>query len=518
MRQPTVMRVLQLALFALLPAAPLSAQEPEAPGLNLPVVEHRLRNGMTFLILRREGAPTVSFVTRFKVGSVDERPGITGIAHLLEHLLFKGTPTVGTKNYKAELAAFARIDAVADSLDRERNHGELADTAEVRRLGERLRALEDSARRYVVSNEFDEILTRNGAVGLNAATFNDGTVYFFSLPANRVELWFALESDRMANPVLREFYTERDVVAEERRLRTETQPFGISQEEFLATAFKAHPYGWPVVGHMSDIQNLKRGQVLEYFRRYYGPNNAVVAIVGDVEPERIVALAERYFGKIPRGLDHAPVVTREPEQLGERRVVVAWEAQPHLRLGYHVPEAAHPDAAALQMLSALLTQGRTSRLFDRLVIRERKASQVSSGFAPGARYRRLLAFTVVPIQPTTTEELERIVYEEIERLKTEPPSDEEVQKIRNQVEAGEVRRLQSNLGIAFQLANSQVLYDDWRETFRQSQRLRAVAPEDVQRVARKYFTPENRTVATLVTKRKETPAPAQGAVKSEAQP
>lgn len=500
MRRTGVVPAILLSL--LLAPVSVAAQEAEAPGLRLPVVEHRLKNGMTFLVLRREGAPTVSFLTQFQVGSVDERPGITGIAHLLEHMLFKGSPTVGTKDYKAEQALFPRIDAVADSLDRERNRGQPADTAAVRRLAARLRALEDSARRYVVSNEFDEILTRNGAVGLNAGTFNDGTVYFFSLPSNRVELWFALESDRMANPVLREFYTERDVVAEERRLRTETQPSGILNEEFLAAAFKAHPYGWPVVGHMSDIQNLKRGQVLEYFRRYYGPNNAVVAIVGDVDPERIVALAEKYFGKIPRGVDHAPVVTREPEQLGERRVVVEWDAQPQVRIGYHVPAVSHPDAPAITMLSAILTQGRTSRLFDRLVIRERKASQVSSEFTPGSRYPPLLAFQLVPIQPTTTEELERIVYEELDRLKSEPPSEFEFQKIRNQVEAAQVRRLQSNFGIAFQLASSQALYGDWRETFRQLQRIQEVTPDDVMRVAQRYFTPQNRTVAVLVTKKK----------------
>ncbi|MBI4512510.1 MAG: insulinase family protein, partial [Gemmatimonadetes bacterium] len=231
------------------------------------------------------------------------------------------------------------------------------------------------------------------------------------------------------------------------------------------------------------------------------PNNAVVTIVGDVDPNRIIRLAEKYFGKIPRSADHTPVVTREPQQRGERRVVVEWDAQPELRIGYHVPEPEHPDAAALTMLSHILTTGRTSRLFDRLVIRERKASRVSSAFRPGSRYPRLLAFDVVPIQPTTTEELERIVFEEIERLKTEPPSEEEVQKIRNQVEAGEVRRLQSNLGIAFQLAGSHALYNDWRETFRQSQRLQAVRPEDVLRVAQKYLAPENRTVATLVTKK-----------------
>jgi predicted Zn-dependent peptidase len=326
-----------LALLGLLAAAPLAAQQPASPGERLPVVKHVLPNGMTFLFLRKPGAPTVSFVTQFRAGGVDEWTGISGTAHLFEHMLFKGTPTLGTRDHAAEQAMFPRIDAVADSLTEEFRRGALADTARLARLRDRLRLLEDSARRFVVSNELDRLLTQNGAVGLNASTFNDGTNYFFALPANRAELWFVLESDRIRNPVLREFYSERDVVMEERRLRVETQPFGLLREEFLQAAFRAHPYGRPVVGIASEIQTVSRRAAQEYFRRYYGPNNAVVAIVGDIDVEQMRGWADRYFGDIPAGEPWRPVVTQEPAQRGERRIEVEYDANPQVMIGYHVP-------------------------------------------------------------------------------------------------------------------------------------------------------------------------------------
>jgi len=286
------------AALAVAPPAVSAQQQPSSPGEGLPVVKHVLPNGMTFLFLRREGVPTVSFVTQFRAGGVDEWTGISGTAHLFEHMLFKGTRTIGTKDYAAEQALFPRIDAVADSFTAEFRKGALTDSAELTRLRGRLKPLEDSPRAFVVSNELDRILTENGAVGLNASTSNDLTNYFFSLPANRAQIWFILESDRLRDPVLREFYSEREVVMEERRLRTETQPFGRLYEEYLQAAFRVHPYNRPVVGAASEIQAVSRASALEYFRKYYGPNNAVVAIVGDFAVDTMKAWATRYFADI----------------------------------------------------------------------------------------------------------------------------------------------------------------------------------------------------------------------------
>jgi len=475
---------------------PLPAQQ--SPGERLPVVKHVLPNGMTFLFLRKPGAPTVSFVTQFRAGGVDEWTGISGTAHLFEHMLFKGTPTLGTRDHSAEQAFFPRIDAVADSFTAEFRKGSGADQALLTRLRARLRSLEDSARAHVVSNELDRVLTRNGAVGLNASTFSDGTNYYFSLPANRAELWFVLEADRIRNPVLREFYSERDVVMEERRLRVETQPGGLLREEFLQAAFRAHPYGRPVVGLASEIQTVSRNQALEYFRRFYGPNNSVVAIVGDIDVEQMRRWADQYFGSIPAGEPHRPVVTQEPEQRGERRIEVEYDANPQVMIGYHVPNARHPDAPALAFLASILTGGRTARLTNRLVVRERVATSIFASQQPGSRYPRLFTFQATPIAPATTAQIEAAVYEELERILREPPTEFEMQRVRNQIETSGIGRLESAFGLAFQLASSEALWGDWAQTFRDQTEISRVTPEDIQRVARTYFNRSNRTVATLV--------------------
>ncbi|MCG6956518.1 MAG: insulinase family protein [Gemmatimonadetes bacterium] len=480
-------------------AASVGAQDSPAstrptPGERLPVQERVLDNGLRLVVLPRRGAPTVSFVVEYGIGGVNEHVGTTGTSHLLEHLLFKGTTTVGTRNISAEREIYARMDAAADTLNRVRARG---DSAAVMRLGGAIAALGDTARIFIVSNEFDRILTRAGARSLNATTTNESTIYYVEIPANRAELWFVLESDRMRNPVFREFYTERNVVMEERRMRVETSPGGLLYEAHLAAAFTEHPYRLPVVGYMSDLQSLTRHEVESYYRRFYGPNNAVLAIVGDVNADQVFRWAREYLAPVPRGEEPPPVLSREPEQRGERRVVVRWDAQPALRIGWHVPSVYDADAPALAMLTSVLSGGRTSRLYKRLVEGDRLATSVTSSMGPGDRFPRLFQVSAVPRAPHTTEEVEAAIYDELGRLATEGPTETELGRVKNQVEAGDLRRLQSNLGLAFQLAESVSLFGDWRETFRHSTRLAAVTPDDVRRVVTRYFTQENRTVATL---------------------
>jgi predicted Zn-dependent peptidase len=482
-----------MGALALAPA-PTPAQEP-TPGERLPVREHTLANGLRLLILNRPGAPTVSFVVQYGVGGVHERLGTTGTAHLLEHLFFKGTRSLGTRNVVAEEALFERMDLAHDTLVRARAR---SDENEVQRLRARISALEDTARSYVEANEYDRILTKAGARGLNATTANDITTYYVELPSNRAELWFVLEGDRMAHPVFREFYTERDVVMEERRLRVETNPLGLLYEAHLAAAYTVHPYGVPVVGTMSDLENLSRRDVAEYHRRFYGARNAVVAVVGNVDPDRVVAWAEKYLSGVPAGEEPPPVLAREPAQRGERRIEVLWDAEPSLRIGWHVPDALHADAPALAMLANLLSGGRTARLHRRLVTEDRIATGVTSSLGPGDRYPQLFQIDASPLAPHTAAEVEAAIYTELARLGWEGPSLQELERVRNQLAAGNVRRLQSNLGLAFQLVESEAFFGDWRETFRRSELLRSVTPEDVKRVVTRYFTRENRTVATLV--------------------
>ena len=500
---PARSRVLPLLLAAavtLARVATAGAQPPSTPpvpGTQLPVVVHTLENGMTFLILERRQSPTVSLVVHYPVGSVNEHLGNTGIAHVVEHMLFKGSDEIGTRNRALEAPLFEAIDAARDSMVAEMGRSR-PDTAALRGFQARVAALEDSARAYVISNEFDQILSAEGARGLNATTTHEATRYFVELPANRIELWFALESDRMANPVFREFFTELDVVKEERRLRLETSPGGVLESAFLATAFQVHPYGVPVIGHAADLDVLTRRQAVEYFRDYYGASNAVAAIVGDVDADHVIRLAEQYFAPLPAGRPPPPVLAREPVQRGERRITVGFDAEPRLLMGWKAVPVLHADSPALSMLASLLTAGRTTRLYRRLIAEDRSAIQVAAYLGPGTLHPRLFTISAVPRSPYTTEEIERAILEEIETIRTTLPDPRALERIRNQYRAGEFRRLSSNLELAMQIAESEASFGDWRETFRISRRIAGVTPEDVQRVARLYLNPAARTVAVMV--------------------
>ncbi len=493
--------LLMAAHLALSPAAPFSPSSVTGGSAlaaqELPVRELGLANGMTFLLLPRPGAPTVSFVVHLPVGSVNEALGSTGTAHFVEHLLFKGSGTVGTRDPEAEARLFRRMDAVHDSLLRARGTLPLPDTARVRALEARLRVLEDSARAFVIPNHYDEILAREGARGLNAGTGWESTEYHVELPANRMELWFALESDRMRDPVFREFYTERDVIAEERRARVETSPSGLLYEAHVGAAFRVHPYGVLPIGHMDDILALSRTEAEAFYRRHYTPGNTVVAIVGNFDADSAAAWAERYFGDLPPRDAPPPLLVREPEQRGERRVEVVADAGGELRMGWKVPSWHHEDTWALAILSNLLVAGRDARLYRRLVRDEGVAAGVSAGTGPGGRYPGLFTIHALPEGSTPPEALEPLILDELTRLAEEPPTPLELERVRTGLEASRYRRLTSNLGLAFQLAESQAFHGDWRETFRAQEKMAAVAPEDVSAVVRRYFRSETLTVGIL---------------------
>ncbi len=490
------MRILPpILLLLLLSCGAGSAQEVRVPPI--PVEEHVLKNGLRLLILPRPGALTVSFVTQYRIGSVNEEPGSTGISHFLEHLLFKGTTSIGTSDYRAEAPILAAMDQVADSLEGARNSPDLFPGREIRGLEERFAALREEAGRYVVRNEFDAIYTENGARGLNASTAYEATTYYVELPANRAELWFAMEADRMRNPVFREFYAERDVVAEERRMRMESNPAGALHQAHLGQAFRAHPYGRPVIGTMEDIQKLTRKRVQEHYRRYYGPNNAVVAVVGGIDSGQALRWAREYLGQLPRGETPPEVRVVEPPQKEERRVRVAFDAEPSLRIGWKVPSTLDQDAPALAMLASILTGGRSSRLYRRLVLEDRVATGVTSGPGPGYLHPGLFTIDASPRAPNTPGEVEEIIYQELDRLRKAPPEDRELLRVRNQLEAARVRRLRSNFGLAAQMAESASLFGDWRRSFQFAEAMEAVTPREIQRVIRAYFNPEGRTVAIL---------------------
>lgn len=459
-----------------------------------------LENGLHFIVLERHEAPVVSFHTFANVGSANEVKGITGMAHMFEHMAFKGSKTVGTTDYGAEARAIAKVDSTFLALKVERRKGDQADPEKLKALEERFKQAQEEAEQYLVHDEFEEALIRAGSSGLNASTSWDATRYMLSLPSNKVELWMSLESERFLDPVLREFYKERDVVMEERRLRTESQPVGKMIEEFLAVAYKAHPYGEPPVGHMSDLQTFTRQEAYEFFEKYYTPNNLTIAIVGDVNPQEIKRLAEIYFGRIHKKPRPEPVETIEPPQLGEKRVVVEDPAQPFVLVGYHKPNINHPDNSVFDAITDILGVGRTSRLYKRLV-KEKKIATTASAIQglPGNKYPGLFLFYAVPAKGRTNEECEEAIYEVIEELKTEFVSAEELEKAKTRTRAGLIRQLNSNSGLAAQLTFYEAITGDWRNLFKQLDQIDAVSAEDIQRVAKEYFTTRNRTVGIIKT-------------------
>jgi predicted Zn-dependent peptidase len=477
-------------------------------GLADRVVEQKLANGLTVLMVERHQTPVVSLNMTFGVGGVNEQVGQTGLAHLYEHMAFKGTRTVGTKNYERERPVLEEWFRVGTELDQRQR--ELArrsqekppsseDRAAVEELQKRFAELQDQAGQFVAGNEMALLYQRHGGVGLNAATGKDLTRYMISLPANRLPLWAVLEADRMAYPVLREFYKERGVVMEERRLRNDDSPNGLLLETFTSAAFRAHPYGVPTIGWESDILSLSPADTEAFFKAHYGPGNATIAIVGDIDPKDVMALIEQTFGTIPASPAQPPIVTVEPPQRGERRVEVEFDAEPSLVIGFHKPGLGHPDDYVFDVIDALLSDGLTSRLYSNLVREKRIAASVNSDSNyPGVRAPNLFVFSATPLAPHTTAEVEAAIYAEIERLKTEQVSAKELEKVLNNLDADLVRALRSNVGLASQLALYQTVAGDWRYALKARDKIAAVTSMDIQRVATEYFTKSNRTVATLV--------------------
>ncbi len=479
------------------PFAGSAADRPWDRPWELRVEEHTLPNGLRLLLLPRPGAPIVSFVLQFRVGSLDDPPGQGGMAHLLEHLFFKGTTSLGTRDYRRERPLLRATDSLALALAALENRFPEREE-EARRLRGEIRRLEEEAGRFVVRNELDALLAEAGARGFNALTTADLTTYFVELPSHRAELWFALEGDRLSNPVFREFYAERDVVLEERRMRVESNPVALLQEAHLGEAFRIHPYGRSVLGCPQELERIHRPHVEAFFRSHYSPSNAVAVVVGDIRPEQVVRWARTYLGTIPRRDTPPAPPPWEPPQESERRVEIVLDAEPLVRVGWRIPSPDHPDGPALAVLASLLAGGRNSRLYRSLVLEHRVATGVTASMEPGRRGPGLFVLEIAPRSPHTPAQVEEVLYGEVERLKEAPVPEAELQGIRNQLEAAEVRRLSSNLGLAFQLAESASLLGDWRPGLEYVVRMREVDPEAVRRVVRTYFVPEGRTVATLV--------------------
>lgn len=492
-----------IGLALLLAACGFQANAQSLEDFEKKVTEFTLNNGLTFIVIERPIAPVASFVTFVDVGGVNEPIGHTGIAHIFEHMAFKGTPYIGTNNWEEEKQVLEKMDQTYQKWLSEK-YSASTDSAKLDELWTQFTDLQEEAGQYVVNNEFSQIIERNGGTGLNAGTGADLTIYFYSLPENRMELWFSLESDRFKNPVFREFYKEKEVVREERRMRTESQPVGRLIEEFLAVAYTAHPYGRPVVGWNSDITATTMKDAQDFYDTYYVPGNITIAIAGDVDPDEVKQMAETYFSDLDPGPEAPPVYTEEPEQRGERRFTIQGESQPFLLMGYHTVAQDHPDAKALQLLGSIISSGRTSRLYKRMVEEEQLALgvQAFNGF-PGTKYKSMFLTFAVPNQGLEVDTLEAVIHDEIQKVKEGDLTQEELDRARTNARANLVRSLDSNSGLARAFASTQAQQGDWRKVFTDLEALDEVTLEDLQRVANTYFTKKNLTVGAIVTEEDE---------------
>ncbi len=496
--------VLAAALAAL--SLPVRAQD-------LTVDERVLSNGMKLVLVPRAGEPVVAAGWVAHVGSANERPGITGISHLFEHMMFKGTTTLGSKD-PARDAVLIREQERVRALMREEDaklraafrRGEIDDvtkpenkTPRTRELEKEFDALVKEQRDLLVKNEFDRVYTKNGASGMNASTNTDLTQYFVTVPKNKLELWFWMESDRLRDPVFREFYAERDVVFEERRLRTESTPTGRLDEAFEEMFWHGHPYTWPVVGYASDIPAITKADADAYYALFYAPNNITAVLVGDFDPKEAAALAERYFGRIPRGKNPPPEMTLLPPKWeAEMRLNGEADANPSVQIAWHTVPFQHRDSYALSVLAQLLN-GPTGRLYKAMIATASPVATSARASAFARKYAGEFGVEAVVAEGRAPADAEKAIDAEIDRLKKEPVPAEELQKVKNNVAAAAYRSLQTNMGILYNLMGNEGR-GDWRETREAPKKVAAVTAEDVQRVAKTYLVKENRGVATYTRK------------------
>ncbi|HUQ93177.1 MAG TPA: pitrilysin family protein [Bryobacteraceae bacterium] len=480
-------------LFAL---APLCLLAQDLKEFEKKVTEFTLANGLHMIVLRRPEAPVVSLVTYANVGSANDQSNKTGLAHMLEHMAFKGTEILGTKNWPEEKKLLAEIEAIYDKLEAEKTKGPRGSKDLIGKLQADLKATIEKANSYVDKEAYSRVIQENGGVGMNAGTSVESTVYFYSLPANRVELWFLLNSQVFRQPIMREFYKERDVVREERRMRLESSPQGKMQDALLTTSFLAHPQR-QIIGWASDIENLRAKDAEELFRKYYVPQNMVMVLAGDVDPQEVKRLADQYYSTLPSGPPPPRVITEEPKQEGERRIAVETPSQPILMMSYKRPDGMHPDDAPLTVLASALASGRTGVLYKEMVEQKKisLAAFASANFI-GNKFPGLFLFFAVPGMGKTLDENEKAMVEIIERMKKEKIDEVVLQRVKTKVRAGLIRSLDSNMGLAQQLAGNYILYGDWRKMFTSIQEIEKVTADDVQRVAKTYLVESGRTTVS----------------------
>jgi predicted Zn-dependent peptidase len=510
-------RGLDLCCLLLSASLLVSAQDLQEPSkkaqafqeLQKKVGEFTLPNGLHFIVLERHESPVVSFHTWVNVGSVQDPAGDTGLAHMFEHLAFKGTETIGTRGWPEEKKALDAIEEAYDRVEAEANKGIKADQMRVDMLRTQVRIANDNAQRLAAAPDYRRILEENGAVDLTALASTVATEYSCSLPSNRTELWFLMESQRLLHPAFREFYRERELVTEEYRQRVEGDPVPRMMAELLAAAFKVHPYRNPSGGWPGDIPNLRRTKAQAFFDRYYVPGNITVAIVGDVTATDARHLAERYFGSMAARPMPPLVTTREPPQLGPKTVVIEMSGPALALVGYKRPSQYDKDDLPLGLIQILLSQGRTGTLYNELVQEKRLAQQAQAiATNPDGRFPNLFVFLLVPAPGHTVEENRRALEDLLERFKSSALDPVLFARAQAQERASLIGGMTSNRELARRLALHSASYGDWRKLFTTLDDLSLVTPQDVQRAASRYFVATGcTTVYTVLPGQSDAPPP-----------
>lgn len=478
----------------------------------LPVTETNLANGMRVLLVERHDEPSVAGGWVAHVGSANERPGITGMAHLFEHMMFKGTTNIGTTDAAKDFEILAEQEKVRDAMRDEEakmrgqiRSGKIDDmlkpeswTPRYRELQQQFKTLVDDERKVLVKNEFDNLYTANGASGMNAFTMQDMTAYFCTVPANKLELWMWMESGRILRPVFREFYSERDVVFEERRMRLDSTPLGLAMETFNSMFWDALPYSWEVIGWPSDVSSISKPQADAFYATYYAPQNLTLILVGDFKAGEVVPQLEKYFGRIPRGTNNPPdLVTLEPKQTVEKRMNAEVDANPQVTIYFHTVPFGHKDSYALEILAQILST-HTGRLYKGLVLGSGVATDAGAA-QNSMKWAGYFEFSGESAPGHTPEEVEKAIYAELEKMQRDEVPAQELQKVKNAFAAAEYRKLNSNMSILHQLIWNEG-EGDWREINEANIKIQAVTAADVKRVASEYFKKENRAVATFTRK------------------
>ncbi len=465
------------------------------------IIEGRLSNGIKVLMMDRGYAPTLALIISFRVGAADESYETAGAAHLLEHMLFKGTDKIGTKDFGKEKKILSEIESLGETLDRLR----IVNPANTRipALEERMKELQREHGKYITDDRYDKIYSINGGVGFNAGTSRDATSYYIELPASKLGLWGELESERLRCPIFREYYTERDTVYEERLMRTDSSGTATLYETFLATAFAAHPYRHPVLGWKSNIKSLSIRNVRKFYYDHYIPSRMTITVVGRQDTGETLKNLEKYFGALPGRPEPCPVAIREPEQRGEKRFTVHFDSAPHLVIGWHKPASPSRADYVCDVIENLLSDGKTSRLYKSLVLDKKIATSISAwnGF-PGGRFNSLFVISGAPRPPHTVKDLEKAVYEQIEGLK-KGLGPGEIRRVLNRIESSLVFNLATNMGVARYLSYYQTVMGDWKYISGYIDRVGTVTEREIRETLNTYFTEDNRTVGILVDSREK---------------